>query len=265
MLEAIHISKKIGNKRLLDDVSIQVRPGEVVAIIGPNGAGKSTLMRILSGELHPTAGERKLCNTPIEKWVPLKRAQMLAVLPQHSNLTFLFDVEQVVSIGRYPHAKQSDLARDEAIIAQAMSAAGIDHLSTQVYPTLSGGEQQRVHLARTLAQIWEMPEGNQRYLLLDEPTASLDPSHQHTVLSVARRFANEQTGVLTVLHDLNLASMYADRIVLLVDGKIMAEGKPADVLTRDILQNAFNTPVSVTHHPELDCPLIVYLPTAAAS
>ncbi len=261
MLEATNISKRIGQKKLLDDVSVRVRPSEVVAILGPNGAGKSTLLRILSNEFSPTAGQAMLCNRPLTEWPPLERARTLAVLPQHSSLTFQFDSHQVVSMGRYPHASRSSNAHDEAVIAQAMSAASCAHLATQLYPTLSGGEKQRVHLARALAQIWDAPDSNERYLLLDEPTASLDPSHQHTVLSLVRRLAAANTGVLVVLHDLNLAAMYADRIVLLQKGRIFAEGTPAEVLTVENIRGAFATPVSVVPHPQHDCPLIVYLPT----
>ena len=143
----------------------------------------------------------------------------------------------------------------------------MSHLAERSYPTLSGGEQQRVQMARVLAQIWEPPDEGARYLLLDESTASLDLHHQHGLLRLARQRANEHIGVLVVLHDLNLAAQYADRIVVLTDGQLLAEGTPTEVLTPDCIQQAFSLPVLVTDNPCVSCPLVVPTepPTSQAS
>lgn len=149
---------------------------------------------------------------------------------------------------------------DYEIARAALDAVEAAHLEERIYPTLSGGERQRVHLARALAQIWEPSPSHingVRYLLLDEPTSNLDLAHQHRTLAVARRFAREQVGVLVILHDLNLAAQYADRIAVLRDGSLVALGTPSQVLTPEAIRETFATPVIVMKHPHLDCPLII--------
>jgi iron complex transport system ATP-binding protein len=148
-------------------------------------------------------------------------------------------------------------------VQRALAQAGVGHLAGRRYPTLSGGEQQRVHLARTLAQLDTPHADASRYLLLDEPTASLDLAHQHTVLGTARALADAGTGVLVVLHDLNLAAQYADRLAVLRRGQLLADGPPADVLDPALVHAAFDVAVTVLPHPCFTCPLVVALPTVA--
>lgn len=254
-LEARNISVQVGKARLLDNVSVQVAPGQVVAVLGPNGAGKSTLMRVMAGDLSPSAGEVRLNGRPLHAWKSGQRARIRGVLLQDSTLNFPFTALQVALMGRMPHSKGLESQRDYQIAQEALEVVEARHLENRVYTTLSGGERQRVQLARVLAQIWEA--GQARYLLLDEPTSSLDLAHQHSTLRFARRFASAGVGVLMILHDLNLTAQYADHILMLRQGAALAAGTPHEVLTPDTLFRAFGIAVSVIPHPSLPCPLVV--------
>ncbi len=261
MLFADNISVKIGNKILLDNVSLPVKPGELLAVIGPNGAGKSTLLKSLSGEIIPTTGTVEMNGTAMQAWVPAMRAQRCAILPQSSSLSFPFSVLDVVLMGRSPHSRTGTARKDLNIAHQAISAIGIDCLTERIYTTLSGGERQRVHFARILTQIWEDVDSQPRYILLDEPTSALDISRQHACLKMASDFAkHQQVGVLAVLHDLNLAALYADRIAVLHAGKLITCDKPNVVINKAMIQHVFDYAVEVSPHPENnDCPLVISL------
>jgi iron complex transport system ATP-binding protein len=260
MLSGRQVSVRVGSSTLLADVSLDVRPGEVVAVIGPNGAGKSTLLRVLCGDLVPTAGEVFLEERRLVAWPLHERAKALAVLPQDTSLTFPFTVLEVVLMGRTPHLKGREQRHDYDVAYAALQEVEVLALAHRLYPTLSGGERQRVQLARVLTQIWDVPPMGHRYLLLDEPTTSLDLAHQHSTLATVQRFARQGTGVLTIVHDLNLAAQYADRIVVLHAGKQLATGCPREVLTPAIIQMAFAMSAWVLPHPVLSCPLVVPVP-----
>jgi iron complex transport system ATP-binding protein len=180
------------------------------------------------------------------------------VLPQQSELAFGFHVLEVVLLGRSPHAGTSSRQDDLAVAGTCLEEAGVAQLAERIYTTLSGGERQRVQLARALAQIGfpEPAAAGDRFLLLDEPTASLDPAHQHATLRTARRAAARGMGVLAILHDLNLAAMYADRLVVLHHGGLAAEGRPGEVLTPALVERVFDLPVTVTPHPTRGCPQV---------
>lgn len=255
MLVARSMHVRIGRSALLTDVSLAVSSGEVVAVVGPNGAGKSTLLKALCGDVTPTRGEVALNGRRLQAWHRRERARAMAVLPQESTLAFPFTVLEVVMMGRTPH--DADSRRDQDIARAALEAAGLRAFEQRIYPTLSGGERQRVHVARVLAQVWEEPEDGCRYLLLDEPTANLDLAYQHHTLATFRQFAARGAGVLTVLHDLNLAAQFADRIVVLCDGHQLACGGPHDVLTPGIIEAAFAFSATVMPHPSRACPLVV--------
>ena len=260
MIEADEVSVHIGRKALLNRVSIQVRPGEIVAVVGPNGSGKTTLFRVLCGDLSPSTGSVWLEGWCLEDWASTEQARKRAVLPQTATLDFPFTVLEVAVMGRMPHLEGSEGTKDYAIARAGLDMAGVGELEDRIYPTLSGGEQQRVQFARVLTQIGEQPSDGRRYLLLDEPTSNLDLAHQHRILSTARNFACESTGVLAVVHDLNLAAQYADRVLVLKDGEELTTGGPADVFTEGVIEQAFKVGVQVIPHPALDCPLIVPLP-----
>lgn len=251
---AVNISCQINGRLLLDNVSLSVEPRRVHAILGPNGAGKSTLLKLLSGEQRNTAGQVLLEDRNITAWPTLDRARRRAVLPQSQSLSFDFTVRQVVSLGRMPCVLQTP-TREREIISAALEATGVLHLDARLYPTLSGGERMRVQFARVLAQIWETP-AHPRYLLLDEPTASLDLAHQHSCLRLARRFAAEGTGVLLVLHDPNLALTYADDVTLLCCGQIVAQGTPEQVLTQQHLERVYGVKIDILHSALTQKPFI---------
>jgi len=253
MLRAENLAVRRGSTTVLADVDLDLRLGEVLGVLGPNGAGKSTLLGALCGELAPSAGQVRLDGRPLSSWPGALRAQRLAVLPQSSTLNFAFRVEEVVGLGRLPHA--SGRVRDDEIVAEALLAADAAHLAGRSYLALSGGERQRVHLARVLAQLW--PGGAGQILLLDEPTSMLDPLHQHTTLQAMRTFADRGAAVLVILHDLNLAARYCDRLLLLENGRPHALGSPEQVLQAEPLKAVFGLEVLVQRHPERGHPLIV--------
>ncbi|MEO0558358.1 MAG: heme ABC transporter ATP-binding protein [Bacteroidota bacterium] len=261
MLQLDSATVRIGSATLLDGLSLGISPGEVVAVVGPNGAGKTTSLRLLAGETEPTQGRVLLDGQRLDASPMGALALRRAVLPQQSSLGFGFSTLDVVLLGRTPHSTGRRADLDAA--ARAMRRAGVEHLAAQRYPTLSGGERQRVHLARVLAQLDGTPDGD-RYLLLDEPTSALDLGHQHAVLRVAREEAANGTGVLAVLHDLNLAAQYADRIAVLAEGQLVALGTAESVLTPAIVQCAFGISVMVTQNPCVACPLVVPMPDASA-
>ncbi|UMZ11180.1 heme ABC transporter ATP-binding protein [Pseudomonas sp. MPFS] len=253
MLQAEDLHIRRGAKQVLAGIDLQLKPGEVLGVLGPNGAGKSSLLGALSGELSAHQGRVLLDQRELAQWEGMQRAQRLAVLPQASSLDFAFRVEEVVGLGRLPH--QTGRIRDAQIVSAALAAADVGHLRERSYLALSGGERQRVHLARVLAQLWPGQEGQS--LLLDEPTSALDPLHQHVTLQAIRAFAEQGVAVLVILHDLNLAARYCDRVLLLEGGRAHSLGTPACVLRAEPLKAVFGLEVLVQEHPERGHPLII--------
>jgi iron complex transport system ATP-binding protein len=254
---------KARGRYLLRDVSIAVEPSEVLAILGPNGAGKSTLLKVLAGELSPSGGKVFQNGRPLASISALDLAQERAVMPQAASMTFPFTVFDVVALGRAPYRKVSTRQFDQKQVRRAIELADITHLADRAYPALSGGEKQRVHLARALVQLWGMKDASQnsgtssegsdsaaRFLLLDEPTAGLDVSHQHAVLDLARREAKEcGVGVLMILHDFNQVLTYADRVAILSSGAVVEQGSVSDVMTPDLLSSVFKSPIRAINDP----------------
>ncbi len=253
MLQAHRLTVARAGRIVLREVSLALRPGEVLGVLGPNGAGKSSLLGVLSGELEATQGVVQLDGKPLTDWPGRERAQRLAVLPQFSTLSFGFSVEQVVHMGRMPHDAGQDA--DRQIVSEVLHAVDATHLATRNYLQLSGGERQRVHLARVMAQLW--PGAGGQVLLLDEPTSMLDPLHQLKVLDAVRRFADHGASVLLILHDLNLAARYCDQLLLLSEGQMQARGTPEEVLRPAALHKVFGLEVLVQRHPERDHPVII--------
>ncbi|MDR2307876.1 MAG: heme ABC transporter ATP-binding protein [Paucimonas sp.] len=253
MLDVENLCLKRAGQEVLRDISLKLHPGQILGVLGPNGAGKSSLLGALCGELAPSGGRVHLDGRALAEWDGPERARRLAVLPQTSSLGFGFSVEEVVGLGRLPHA--SGQQRDREVIAAALRAADAQHLGERSYLALSGGERQRVHLARVLAQLWPGEAGTT--LLLDEPTSALDPLHQHTTLQAVRDFANNGAAVLVILHDLNLAARYCDHILLLEQGRCHALDTPQQVLTPTALRRVFGIDVLVQPHPERGHPLII--------
>jgi iron complex transport system ATP-binding protein len=239
------VSLSFGSRRILDEVTMAVEPGRLTAVVGPNGAGKSTLLKVLTGELPADGGRVTYDGQDIAQVGGRGLASIRAVLPQSSQLSFPFTALEVVMLGLEGRPGLPAAARRAAASA-GLHAVDLGGFEGRFYQQLSGGEQQRVHLARALCQIGEpMREGHPRYLFLDEPTSSLDIRHQLQALSLARRFARGGGGVLAILHDLNFAAAFADHIVALHDGRVHAEGRPAEVLTDRLMSEVFRLPMRV--------------------
>ncbi|QIP30704.1 heme ABC transporter ATP-binding protein (plasmid) [Deinococcus radiodurans] len=246
------LSYSVAGRELLSKLKFHLQSGEMLAVLGRNGAGKSTLLKHLTGELGKSGVE--LFGQPLRDIKPAEAAKRRAVLPQQTPLSFAYEVLDVVLLGRIPHG-QRETVQDRAIAAACLERVGLSGYETRDVLTLSGGEQQRVHFARTLAQLHGVI--GERVLLLDEPTASLDLAHQHATLRLARELCREGVGVLAVLHDLNLAAQYADRVLMLAEGHVIACDHPAVALTPESIRTAYGHEVLVTQHPCLNCPLIV--------
>lgn len=244
MLSASGLCCTRAGRQLLIDAHMTLTGGEVLAVLGPNGAGKSTLLRLLARDQSPSAGTIELNGRPLASWAPDALARWRAVLPQSDSLRFAFEARAVVALGRYPWGEQA-AAHADRIVMEALRAAGVAHLASRPYTQLSAGERARVQFARVLAQIWEPRNDGTRFLFLDEPTASLDISHQHEVLATLRRFAAEGVGILVVLHDLNLALDYSDRALLMKEGRIVASGVTREVLTEERIAEVFDVDVDL--------------------
>jgi iron complex transport system ATP-binding protein len=238
--EAVHLER--GGRALLDSVSLELRAGEVLALLGPNGAGKSTLLSVLSGDVAPDRGSVRFGDREIGDWSLSELSRRRGVLLQDNQLLFPFTVHQVVEMGRAPWRRTPLEDDDNAAISEAIAAADLAHLGNRRVPSLSGGERARAGFARVMA-------GRTGVLMLDEPTAALDLGHQEAVLGIARERARAGDAVLVVLHDLNLAGAYADRIALLRDGRIIACDAPERVLTAEVVSDVYQTPVEVIPHP----------------
>jgi iron complex transport system ATP-binding protein len=253
MLKIENLSVSYGSRRVLMDVSLEVRSGEVLALIGPNGAGKSTLVRAASGVIPVEAGTVRTNGRDLLALPPMQRARALAVVPQAVSLPPAFTVWEMVLLGRTPYLNflGQISARDEQIVRRALARVDLLDLADRRAGELSGGEQQRALLARALAQSTPI-------LLMDEPTAHLDLQHQVALMELVRSLAQQEgLAVLIALHDLNLAARYADRVALLVEEEIEAVGPPAEVMTPEAISAAYGLPVAVVPHPFASVPLVL--------
>ena len=249
-VSAKNISYQLNNKIILDDIHLDLHCGEVTTLLGPNGAGKSTLLKILCDEIESN-NEIRYFNKKKEEWNKSLLAQQLGILPQQSSLSFAFSVSEVVELGGLPLDLPSKTLTPLA--RSMMQKTGIGHLAERLYPSLSGGEKQRVHLARVLTQVSQY---QQKIVMLDEPTSALDLSHQHNTLRLARELANEGAAVVVVLHDLNLAAQYSDRIIVLKDGKLQADGKPWEAITTEMIERVYGHKTLIQAHPMYDFPVV---------
>jgi iron complex transport system ATP-binding protein len=254
MISARDITFHAGSATLLHDINLSVAGGETVALVGPNGAGKSTLLKILSGELQPARGEVLVKEKKSGSYHPRELASHRAVLAQSITLTFPFTVEEVVRMGagdrRTPDVTQK--------VDDALNAVDLADYRHRIMTTLSGGEQQRAHFARILVQLaFGESEHGPGILLLDEPTASLDLRHQLDLLNLARGKAEKGTAVIAVLHDLNLATLFASRIVMLDRGRIAADGTAAKTITDEWLEKVFRVTTAVGRVPATGVPFVL--------
>ncbi len=226
----------LGGVTVLDGIDLNVAEGEMLVLVGPNGAGKSTWLGALSGEIGLRHGEVLYGQRPVAGIRHTELARLRSVLTQENGVSFPFLVSEVVAMGRSPWARTVEGRDDISAVAAAMEAADITHLAGRRYTQLSGGEKARVSLARVLAQSTPV-------VFLDEPTASLDLRHQEDVMRIGRRMADEGRTVVVVLHDLSLASAYADRLALISGGRLEALGSPTEVLTAERVERVYGLPV----------------------
>jgi len=255
VLELCHISAAPWGPALLDDINISLEPGNILGLAGPNGAGKSSLLRLIAGDIQSNGGELTLGGQPLGHWTPQQRAQRLAFLPQMSLLSFPYTVEEVVLLGRTPHASGSEIDRE--ILEQVLELTDTLDLRHRLYTQLSGGERQRTQLARVFAQVWDGASLAGKLLLLDEPTSALDLAHQQQMLSAVQLLARRGCAVVLAIHDLNLAASIADTVLVLDNGRQVALGAPQQIFTPELFKQVFQVDVIVSNHPQQGFPMII--------
>ncbi len=252
-----NITVTAGKKKILNGLSCTVRENDFFVIIGPNGAGKTTLLKVLCGLLPAASGTVSILGRPLGKYSRRKLAATVALVPQDMSLEFSFTVEETVLMGRAPHLGllEQEQVKDYTIAREAMRFTQVDHLADRRLDQLSGGERQRVMIARAICQ-------QPRIMLLDEPTAALDPAHQLIVMQLMQRLRKEENiTVIMVSHDLNLAAMFGSLILLIKDGKDVVTGQPAEIMTPENLQQAYGCAMHIDNHPLTGTPRVSLVPS----
>jgi iron complex transport system ATP-binding protein len=261
MIKATNLSVRLSGKPVLHGVSIEAEAGQLTAIVGPNGSGKTTSLKAIAGEL-PYDGTVSINGHNIVTLKPWELALKRAVLPQSTVISFPFTVREIVRMGLSVGAK-ADAGETDRIARDALEAVDLSGFAGRFYQELSGGEQQRVQLARALCQIWEpVQHGEPAFLLLDEPVSSLDIRHQLTIMRLARNFCERGGGVIAIMHDLNLTAMFADRMIMMKAGRVHATGHPNDVMTDAVMEAVFGCAMRVNTTPVSNTPFV--LPHTAA-
>ena len=254
MLRANNISLYAGQKNLVEDINFSCDPGEFIALCGPNGAGKSSLLNVLSGDIQSQKGEVFYQQHNLKNMTALNLAHIRAVMPQNMQVSFNLSAEAVIEMGLMFCRSN---AEKQNIIAQMVELFDIKHLLKSAFNALSGGEQQRVQLARVIAQLQQAACTGPRYLLLDECTSAMDMAMMHKAFAVLRDIKQNNIGIVAVVHDLNLASLYADKIIMLKEGLGHSEGCPKSVITQQTINHVFQTSVEVIQHPKYNKPVIL--------
>lgn len=257
MLRTDKLSYRINDFYLVKDVTSNFNPREFVVIMGQNGAGKSTLLRLLARSLNPSEGNVLLNDKDIKDFSELELAKIRAVLSQHYDVSFPLTVEEIIMMGRYPYFKTSPAAKDWEIISGAIKLLEIQNFKERNYNTLSGGESQKVQFARVLSQIWEDSSFPGRILLLDEPVSNLDLHFQHEILRIAKSYIHHNMIVIAVLHDINLALNYADRILFMKAGELKYNYDIKDELNKEMIEDVFNVKVKIIENPVNNKPLVI--------
>jgi iron complex transport system ATP-binding protein len=245
----------------LNHINLFVPNGQMVGLLGPNGCGKTTLLKLAAGVLVPSEGDVRIGEMSLKKLLRREVARQIAVVPQEFNIPFAYTVEEVVMLGRTPFLKglNGESKRDHQIVSGVLELTGMAGFRNRYFNELSGGERQKIVLAMALAQ-------EPVILLLDEPTSHLDISHQIEILELLRRFNREKkVTIVAGMHDLNLAALYFDRLVLLDRGLVFADGSPDEVITGEIIRKVFSAKVEITRHPKTSVPQIVLLPDNPSS
>ena len=249
MYQATDISVALNSKTVLDNLSAFFRSGELCAVLGPNGAGKTSLLRAMIGDLALASGTVKFADRSLHDWPMHDIAKVRGVLPQNSRLDFPFTVRDVIEMGRFPHRTTRE--HNYQVIMETAEKCDCTYLLDRNFLKLSGGEQQRVQVARALSQIWEHHMDMPGFLFLDEPVSALDISHQYRIMQMLGKVAVEKNiGIICVLHNLNLAAQSVDRCLILDEGHLVADGKPSHVFTEETISNVFDIDIWIQEHPE---------------
>lgn len=239
-IELQNVSVLINEKQLLHNINLSIKPNALTVLIGPNGAGKSTILKTCAGDMASTSGNVSINQQKLQTFTSLELAKTRAVMTQSYEMGFGFSVEQIVHMGCFLYEEEVCRQQLQEIVKEVMGFMNIEALASRNFMTLSGGEQQRTQLARVLAQLWyPYVQKEPRYLLLDEPTSSLDIFHQYQVLALAKQLTQRNIGVLAVVHDLSLAACFADQLILLSKGQTVATGSPETVLQRHYLSQVY--------------------------
>ncbi|MDX2377501.1 heme ABC transporter ATP-binding protein [Microbacterium sp. LRZ72] len=244
------VGYRVAGADILAGITLEIAYGRVLALVGPNGAGKSSLLRVLTGDVPPSTGTVTLDGRPLAEWGAGDLARRRSVLPQENQVAFSFTAAEVVEMGRAPWRGDEEGAGDRRLVAESLARTDVLHLADRSFASLSGGEKARVSLARVLAQ-------DAAVVMLDEPTAALDLRHQEDVMRVASDLAARGRAVVVVLHDLSLAAAYADEVVIVDGGRLVAHGSPGDVLTEHRVAQVYGTPVRVLPDPDTGRPVIL--------
>lgn len=251
MINIENLSYKIQGKYLIQNIDCNISANELVVIMGANGAGKTTLLKMMSGSLLASNGTLLVDQKLIQSYSTQALSQKRAVLSQHYEISFPLSAREIIMIGRYPFFQSNPHEKDRAIVEEVLIQMEINHLADRNYQTLSGGEAQKVQMGRVLAQMKGGINQN-KYLLLDEPVSHLDIKFQYQLLEIANAIKNEQTAVIAVLHDLNLALKFADRILFMKDGSIVHEHHKSEQLDVTVIKNVFGVDASIIELPELN-------------
>ena len=258
MLKTENIHYRIGHKQILAGISAEFVPGEFNMILGPNGSGKSTFLKIFSGEIRNYQGSVLYNGRNILEQQKEVMARYRAVMSQQPDLSFPLMVEEVVMMGRYPHFKFNPTKKDEAICRQVIQRMNLQSFANRNYLTLSGGEKQRVQFARVLVQIWDEPPTGNRFLFLDEPLNNLDISYQQEFLQAARELVEQNTVLIAIMHDINMAIQYADKLLFLQEGRLVAHGRPKEIISEALIREVFHVSATIIGHPVTGNPLVVF-------
>jgi iron complex transport system ATP-binding protein len=257
VIEARDVSVSLGGRKIIANVDFDIGPGELAAIVGPNGSGKTTFLRALSGELRYT-GRVTMNGRDIASMKAWEAASVRAVLPQATALSFPFTVREIVKLGLTGGRSGAPAGENERLPERALARVDLEGFAGRFYQELSGGEQQRVQLARVLCQVWTpVLDGEPRFLFLDEPVSSLDVKHQLIIMNLARDFSRRGGGVVAILHDLNLAAMFAEKIAVMHRGRLAATGSPQDVLRDDLISDVFECRLKVGALPAAGMPFVL--------
>lgn len=247
------IEFKYGKDPIIKDMSFNIKKGEFISIIGPNGSGKSTLLKTLNHIYTPQKGDIYLCGQNIKKFKRREIAKKMSLVPQETNINYAFTVKDIVSMGRHPYKGrfERENLEDKTIVDDALKLTSTYHLRDKFINEISGGEKQRVIISKALAQ-------NSSIILLDEPTSSLDINHQVEVLNLLKKLnRDKKTTIIIVLHDINLAARYSDRIIFLDDGKIISKGTPEEVITEKNIKTAYDMDIYLEMNKHTNSPYLI--------